>query len=45
MNDETIHFYEPAKGRGLPHGLRGGGPSDYFAIITPDNRFRMVRPR
>jgi len=24
--------------------LRGGGPADYFAI-TPENRFRMARPR
>ena len=24
--------------------LRAGGPADYFTI-TPDNRFRMFRPR
>ena len=24
--------------------LRGGGPADYFAV-TPDNLFRMFRPR
>ncbi|RZJ04963.1 MAG: flavin reductase family protein, partial [Haliea sp.] len=24
--------------------LRGGGPADYFTV-TPDNLFKMVRPR